>query len=178
VKSVSHYPGRAAAIFLTGLGLVAAPALADAQRPNPASSWHFVRAANPRGGPDTLSMSHTADTSRSDLDLAGLMLRCGREDKEPVIVIVVVTPFPPRARPDVVIAARGKEWPFSARVVPPGAELQLPAEAMSLAVGTWQAAGEIAVKVTSHDQQPFGGVIPIEGLAEALATLTANCTAG
>jgi len=121
-------------------------------------------------------MSHTADVIRSDLDLAGMMLRCAEKDGAEII-IVAVTPFPPAARPSVTIGAAGKEFRFDARVVPPGAQLLLPPEAMTLATGPWQLAHELTVKVVSQEQS-FGGVIPIDGLADALATLTANCPAG
>lgn len=174
-ESAPWHCAAAAAILLAGLGLLAAPAAADTRHPKPPSGWHLLRTANPHGGPDAVSMSHTADITRSDLDLAGAMLRCGEKGIE--IVIVVVTPFPPRARPDVTIGVDGKEWRFDARIVPPGAELLLPAEAMSLAAGPWQSAHELAVKVSSQEQS-FGGVIPIEGLADALATLAASCPAG
>ena len=98
-----HYCARAAAIFLALLGLFSAVVAAETQHPKPASGWHLVRTANPRGGPDAVSISHTADISRSDLDLAGLMLRCGEKSVE--VMIVVVTPLSPRARPDVTIGA-------------------------------------------------------------------------
>jgi hypothetical protein len=120
-------------------------------------------------------MSHTADTTRSDPDLAGLMLRCGESGIE--VAIVVVSLFPPRTQPNVTISAGGKEWRFEARVIPPGAELLLPAGTTSLAAGPWQSSHELTVKVSSPEQS-FGGVISTDGLAAALATLTVNCSGG
>jgi len=175
VETMPRHYARAAATFLAGLALIAAPAAADTQRPKPPSDWHLLRTANPRGGPDAVSISHTADITRSDLDLAGILLHCGEKGVE--VMIVVVTPFSPLARPDVTISTGSKEWRLSAHVVSPGAELLLPAEAMSLATGPWQSARELAVKVTSQEQS-FGGIVPIEGIADALATLAANCPAG
>ena len=169
-----HYYARAAVTFLAGFTVLSAAVAAEAQHPKVPDGWHLLRTANPRGGPDAVSISHTADISRSDLALAGVLLRCGEKSIE--IAIVVVTPFSPRARPDVTIQTDGKEWKFSALVVPPGAELLLPAEATSLALGPWQSARELAVKVTSQ-QQSLGGVIPIDGIALAFATLAANCPA-
>ena len=169
-----QYCARAAAIFLALPGLFSAVVAAETPHPESASGWHLVRTANPRGGPDAVSISHTADISRSDLDLAGLMLRCGEKSVE--VVIVVVTPLSPRARPDVTISADHKEWRFVAQAVSPGA-LLLPAEATSLADGPWQLAHELAVKVSSPELA-FGGVIPIDGLAGALGTLAANCPPG
>jgi hypothetical protein len=134
--------------------------------------WKLLRTANPTGGADAVSVSHTADMRRSDLDLAGMMLKCGEHGTE--VVVVALTPFPPRARPEVTISALGKEWRFAASIVPPGAELLLPAEASHLTAGPWQSAPELSVEVKSPEQS-FAGVIPIDGLAAALATLTAAC---
>lgn len=139
-----------------------------------AGSWRLIHAANPNSGADIISIVHTADTARSDFELAGLMLQCSERRRE--VVLVVVTPFPPRARPGVTIRTDSEEWRFEARVVSPGAELLLPAEATSLAAGPWQTAHELAVRVSSQEQS-FGGVIPIDGLNAALATLAANCPA-
>jgi hypothetical protein len=175
-------PCRSAALSLAGLclfallGFPAAPAFSDTQYPKLSGGWYLLRSANPRGGPDAVSVSHTADGSRSDLDLAGLMLRCGDHGAAEVVV-VAVTPLPPRARPDVFIHADGKQWQFSADVVPPGAELLLPADAAILAAGPWQLVHELEVQVRSPEQS-FGGVVPIDGLSDALATLKANCPAG
>jgi hypothetical protein len=169
-----HYLARAAALLFAGVGVFAAASAANNPPQPTVGDWHLFRSANPQGGPDAVSMIHTADTGRSDLDLAGLMLRC--DEKGVDLVIVVVTPFPPRARPSVTISANGKEWRFDASIVPPGAELLLPTEAMSLARGAWQSARELAVKVSSPEQS-FGGVILIDGLAGALSTLVTKCPA-
>jgi hypothetical protein len=163
---------RMRAILVAALAVFFIAATTGAQ---PISGWRLLRTANPRGGAEAVSMIHTADITRSDPDLAGLMLRCGEHGAE--VAIVVVTPFPPRAQPDVTVGADGKEWRFTARVVPPGAELLLPAEATSLAAGPWQLTRELVVKVSSPEQS-FGGVVSIDGLAAALATLAANCPPG
>lgn len=136
------------------------------------NSWRLVRTTNPHGGPDAVSMIHTADLVHSDPDFAGLMLRCAQSDVE--VLIVVVTPFPPGAHPDVTISAGANEWRFSGQVIPPGAELLLPPESATLARTAWQSARELAVKVSSPDQ-PLRGVVPIDGMAAALATLMPNC---
>jgi hypothetical protein len=139
------------------------------------SGWQLLRSANPQGGRDAIAMGRTADTARSDLALAGMMLKCGEHGTE--IVIVAVAPLPPRARPEVTISAAGKEWRYAASVVPPGAELLLPMDAARLTAGVWQSARELSVQVKSPEQS-FAGVIPIDGLTAALATLSANCPAG
>jgi hypothetical protein len=133
--------------------------------------WRLVRSANPHGGPDAVSMTRSADIV-SDRDLAGLMLRC--HGASPEVIVIVITPFPPHAQPSVTIGANGREWHFAAQLVSPGAELLLPAAATDLASGPWQSAHQLAVKI-SWDQQSIAGVIPIDGLGNALATLAGHC---
>ena len=64
-----------------------------------AGGWHFVRTHNPNGGTETISIMHAADTSRSDLDLAGIMIRCSDSGAEVVVVTLPALPF--RAQPRV-----------------------------------------------------------------------------
>jgi hypothetical protein len=156
-------------LFAFGLGLLTASA---GEAPIRSDGWRLVRTANPAGGPDAISVAHTADIGRSDLDFAGLMLRCGGGAAE--VAIIALTPFPPKAKPSVRIGADGQDSRFVAQVVPPGAELLLPHEATALAYGPWQRAHELSVTVTSPEQS-FAGIIQIDGLSEALTTLTANC---
>jgi hypothetical protein len=137
-----------------------------------AGAWRLVRSHNPAGGPDAVSIMHTADVSRSDIDLAGLMLRCGDTTIE--VLVVVVRPFPPRAHPEVTIDAGTTTGKFTASVVPPDALLLLPPNATQLAEGPWQAAPEIVVTV-EHDQGPIRGVVQLSGLASAIQVLQSNC---
>lgn len=169
-------------------GLCAMPGSASAATPQ-TGGWRLLQSPNPVGGRSMASMSHTADMRRSDLDLVGLMLRCRAKGAQGAslptrdadqtgaeIAIVVITPFPPLAQPLVTVGAVGREWRFDARIVPPGAELLLPAAASDLAAGPWQSAHALTIKVSWQDRS-FSGVIPIDGLAGALATLAANCPA-
>jgi hypothetical protein len=175
-RTIFCHRGKVAAIIVVGLGVVATANIAASDAgPQPSGEWKLIRSANPRGGADSVSMIHTADTTRSDLNLAGLMLRCS--ELRPEVIVVVVSPFSPRAHPTVIIGANDGEWRFEASVVSPGAELLLPAEASTLAAGRWQSAHELSVEVSSQDQS-FGGVIPIDGLSAALEKLRANCPAG
>jgi hypothetical protein len=183
-----HYKHLLGAMLLATVYAMASPAPGGAEQN---SGWRLLQGATPAGSAPP-SMSHTSDMMRSDLDLAGLMLRCHDPKTESTgmqaqgtaptgggaeVAIVVVTPFPPRAVPSVTIGAAGKEWHFEAHVVPPGAELLLPAEAAKLAAGQWQSIHELTVRV-SWQERSFGGIIPIDGLADALATLTTTCPAG
>jgi hypothetical protein len=167
-----QYLARVAALLSAGLCVTTGSSATNDPRSPNLGDWHLLHSANPRGGPDAVSMVHTADTSRSDLDLAGLMLRCSEKDVD--LVIVMVTPLPPQARPSVTIGANGIERRFDASIVSPGAELLLPAEAMTFARGVWQSAHELSIRVT-WTQGSVGGVVPIDGLADALATLPPKC---
>jgi hypothetical protein len=160
------------------LSIIASSTLAEGASD---SGWRLLRAPNADGRP-TAAMTHTADMIRSDVDLAGLMLLC--EDRSDLrasaapddakVIIVVVTPFAPHANPNVTIRTADSEWQFEGSIVPPGAELLLPPAATALVRGPWLKAHELAIRI-SWQERSFGGVIPIDGLAGAFATLAANC---
>jgi hypothetical protein len=139
--------------------------------------WPLVRTPNPTGGRDAVSVLKTADITKSDIDFAGLMLRCGEHNIE--VLIVLVRPLPPRAHPRVAVTTGGKPIDFTGSVVPPGAEVLLPPEATALASGPWQTAPELSVEVgaVQGDDPPsqIRGVISLAGLGAALAQLQANC---
>jgi hypothetical protein len=136
-------------------------------------AWRLVRTRNPRGA-DAVSIMHTADVSRSDLDFAGLMIRCG--NSAPEVVIVLVRPFPMRAGAQVVFGDQGRETRFEATVVPPGTAVLLPMGATVLASGAWQGLTDLFVRVDSG-QTTIRGVVTLVGLRSAFRTLLANCPA-
>ena len=116
--------------------------------------------------------------SKSDLDLAGLMLRCGESGVE--VLLVLVRPLPPRADPKVTVSAGGRTADFTATIVPPGVAVLLPKEATTLATGVWKAAPELSVQISAvqgEDERKarIRGVISLAGLGEALALLLSNC---
>jgi len=117
-------------------------------------------------------MMHTADTTKSDLGLAGLMLRCSEHDLE--VVVVTTIPFEPRAHPHLRLRAGSSDKTMDATVVAPFSALLLPKEAILLADGTWQAASELRIDI---EDQPTAikGAVPIGGLKSAMAILRANC---
>jgi hypothetical protein len=136
----------------------------------PPEGWRLVRSRDPRGGPDAVSMMRTADTAVSDLELAGVVLRCG--EPRPELRVVMLTPLPPRARPAVTIGAGTREMRFDATVIPPGAELLLPPDA--LADGPLRSAREISIRIDTAGTTIKGAVV-VEGLDTALAALAVNC---
>ena len=143
------------------------------QPPGGAGAWRLVRTPNPSGGADAVSITQTADFSRSDVDLAGVMIRCGETTIQ--VLIVLVRPFPPRSNPKVTVTAgSGKPLEFASSVAPPGFLLLLPLEAEVLANGPWQQVPELKIAV-ADDQASIQGVVPLTGLGPALRVLRANC---
>jgi hypothetical protein len=136
-------------------------------------SWQFVRIPGRAGGPDAVSIARIADTSQSDPDLAGLMIRC--EEKNGLeVLLALVRPFPSRAKRDVAIAWGTTQSVFQAQASPIGTTLILPIEAAAFAKGAWQGLKELAVTIKDPDAE-IRGVIPLDGLAPAMAKLSASC---
>lgn len=138
--------------------------------PKTADGWRMVRTPGPKPGTDVISMMRTADLLRSDPQFAGLSLHCG--ENGPEVLIITVEPFPPRSRPRVTIG----EAQFEASVLPSGAALMLPPQAMTLATGSWQSQSSLAIKI-EEGGSTIRGVVPIGGMSAALNTLSASCTA-
>jgi hypothetical protein len=159
---------------MVGFAALVAPVAAGfcAEMEQQESGWHLTRSADPRGGPEAIAMMHTADTTKSDLGLAGLMIRCGEHDLE--VVVVTTMPFEPRVHPLLRLRAGTSDKSMDATVVAPFSALLLPKEATLLADGTWQSASELLIEI---EGQPAAikGVVPIAGLKSAMAMLRANC---
>jgi hypothetical protein len=136
--------------------------------------WHFVRTRNPYGGVDAISIMHTADTSRSDLDLAGLMIRCSKGGTE--VAVVLLRPYPLRARPRVVFGTPGNETRFEATVAPPGTAVLVPLDAKSLVDGPWRALNDLSIRVEGG-QSTIRGAVALAGLQPAIKKLIASCLA-
>jgi hypothetical protein len=140
--------------------------------PGAVDMWRLVRTPDPIGGREAVSITRTADVSKSDLEFAGLMLRCGERSVE--VLIVLVRAFPPRVHPKVQISTGSATVEFTATVVPPEVLLLLPRDATVLAAGSWQGASELAVTV-EDERGPIRGVVPLAGLGHALALLKSTC---
>jgi hypothetical protein len=136
------------------------------------SGWRLVRTPG-SGGSEGVSVTHTADMLRSDPDFAGLALHCGRNGPE--ILLFVIQPFPPKAKPQVSLGGLINEVQFEASVLPSGAALLLPDEAMTLANGPWLSLVDLPVTIKSG-ATTIHGVVPLNGLAAALKTITASCS--
>lgn len=149
------------------------PAQQPAPNPMASTGWRPVHTPSPKGG-DTLSMTRTADTLRSDPDFAGLTIHCGQNGPE--VLVIVIQPFPPQARPQITLGGPINQVRLEAKVLPAGAALLLPDDAITLAKGPWQSQIDLPVKIESGDAR-IQGVVPLDGLAAALQTLTASCPA-
>ena len=135
-------------------------------------SWRLVRSKAENGGLGASAILHTVEFERSDPRLAGLMLRCEKQGIE--AIIVVVEPFPPRARPQITLRTPGQVFRFVGSIIPTGAGIRLPAEAADLVTGPWQKARELEINVSEGDKA-FGGVVVLSGLSSALELLNAEC---
>jgi hypothetical protein len=135
--------------------------------------WRLVHAENPQGGKASFAITRSADISKSDTDLAGLMIRCG-SDRYEVLVVLLVS-FSPRTRPLVNIAVGGKELSLEATVVTPFTALLLPHQARELIDEAALAQErELSVDVGGA-QNTVHGAIPLDRLSAGLDLLNASC---
>jgi hypothetical protein len=149
-------------------GSLSAQRPGSAQGPGSADNWPLIKTPNPKGGPDALAIMRTADTTRSDPDLAGLLVRC-RDNPGFEVLLAVVRPLPPRRKRDVTITLGTAQPVLHAEISSAGTSLILPLEPSTLA-----AQPELSIRVDDPDG-PIQGVIPLDGLGPALAKLAANC---
>jgi hypothetical protein len=123
-----------------------------------AGGWRLLRTPNPQGGKDAVSIMHSAELSGSDPNFAALVFRC--VDPTFQVLVVLIRPLPPRARPQVFI---GGEM-FQGSIVPPGAAVLLPPEASLSAKGPWQSLKTISAEVVEEDRTATRGLVSLEGL--------------
>jgi hypothetical protein len=139
-------------------------------------SWPLIVTHHPAGGRDAVAIMRTADTGRSDPDLAGLMIRC--EEKPGFeVLLALVRPFPPRAQRDVVVGSGTTQLVLHAEASALGTGLILPIEATLFTTGPWQGLKELTVAIKDPETE-IRGVIPLDGLAPAMAKLSASCPSG
>jgi hypothetical protein len=143
------------------------------EQPNGLETWQLAHTPNPAGGPDTISITKLTDESRSDHDVAGLMLRCG-EGATTEVLVVLTKPLPPRTHPKVTVVAGATTTQFTASVVAPGALVLLPEKASALVEDAWQSIPELAVAI-AENHRLLHGVIPLADVRTAMQTLQSNC---
>ncbi len=136
----------------------------------------LVVTPHPGGGREAVSIMRTADTARSDPDLAGLMIRC-QEKPGFEVLLALVRPFPPRAPRDVVINLGSTRPVLHAEVSSLGTGLVLPVEPAIFTTEPWRELRELDVVIKDPEGE-IHGVIPLDGLAPAMAELSARCPSG
>jgi hypothetical protein len=140
----------------------------------PQSTWKFNRTQGDKAGESFVAIMKTADTARSDLDLAGLIVRCTPKGKVDVL-IALIRPFPPRTRPQVTIASSSGSQTFEGTLTAAGAAVVLPDEVAAFVAGKWQSTPALTVTVKENDSQ-IKGVVELNGLREAYGSLLASCS--
>src|SRR4051812_10711693 len=136
--------------------------------------WKFARTQGPKEGDSFASISKTAETMQSDVEFAGLIVRCAPKGKIDVLV-ALIRPFPPRSRPRVTIASpAGGTLAIEASMAAAGAAVLLPDEVSAFASGKWQATPSLSIIVKESDSE-IKGVVALNGLREAYNSLLANC---
>ena len=136
--------------------------------------WRLVKTPDPRGGPQTISVMHVSDTSKSDFGLAGITFRCGPTDIETLLVIL--DPLPRGSQPQVTVKDSRTEIQFKATAINGGQMLLLPQTASNSASGSWKSASELSLEIVA-DAISIKGVVPIAGLSGALEALSQACAA-
>jgi hypothetical protein len=136
--------------------------------------WRLVRTKNPSGGADAVSVMHVADSTRSDMGLAGLNLQCGQPGVD--VTLVTLEQMRKDERPKVKLAIGSSRREFEAAVQASGA-LLLPQSATEFAMRDWQNSAELSVEIETNKTAAIRGIIPITGFLTALKTLNANCLA-
>lgn len=134
--------------------------------------WRLVRTRDPGGGSDTVSIMRAADTAKSDVNLAGLSLRCAPAGTE--VVLIVLEPQPRASHPKISLTAGANRAEFEASVAQSAQALLLPQAASVLAAGTWQTAPELAIEIATKSN-PIRGIVPLKGMASAMSALRASC---
>lgn len=152
------------------------PGVASEEAPAPNDSWPLVRTPNPKGGPDAVAVMRMANTTQSDPDLAGLMIRCA-EKPGLEVVLALVRPFPPRAKADVIVRSGAAPFVLHAQASSVGTALILPIEATVFTTGPWHEWKELVVTIKQPEAE-IRGTIPLEGAAPAIARLSASCPSG
>jgi hypothetical protein len=135
--------------------------------------WRLVKTPDPRGGPQAVSVLHTADTGKSDANFAGLTFRCSQDGIEALLILL--QPLARGSQYAVRIKSGSVETLLEARALQAGEVLLLPPSATVQANGPWQTAPELLVDIAAPS--PIHGAVPLNGLSGALSVLSQSCPA-
>jgi hypothetical protein len=137
------------------------------------AGWRLVKTPDPRGGPDAVSVLHSADTAKSDVNFAGLTFRCGHSGIETLLVLL--SPLVRGSKYGVLAKSGSSEIQFEAKASQGGEVLLLPPSATAMASGPWRATPELSVDITGVS--PIHGSVSLSGLSGALSALSQSCPA-
>jgi hypothetical protein len=133
--------------------------------------WRLVKTRDTGSNSEIVSVMHVADIAKSDINLAGLSLRCAQDGLQAVLILL--EPLPRSSHPSVVVKAETKTFEAQATVIQGGEALLLPGLESRLTSGAWQTAAELSIEIAAPGA--IRGVVPIRGLAAALRSLSPNC---
>jgi hypothetical protein len=134
--------------------------------------WQLVRTKNPQGGADAISVMHVADIRSSDIDFAGINIRCGPGGME--FLLIVLNRLSRSDQPTVVLSAGNHRSQFEASVDQTGQALLLPAST-ALAASEWQDAKEISIEIGRKTAPTIRGIVPLAGISSAMRTRATSC---
>lgn len=134
--------------------------------------WRLAKTRDASSSAEIVSIMRVADISKSDVNLAGLSLRCGQDGLQAILILL--EPLPRSSHPFVIVKTDTKRSEFEATVTQGGEALLLPGLASTLAKGAWQTAPELSIEIAARPS-PIRGTVPIRGLAAALNSLPQNC---
>jgi hypothetical protein len=138
--------------------------------------WPLIKTPRPGGHGDAFAIMRTGDTTESDPDFAGLMIRC-REQPGIEVALALIRPLPPHSKRDVVILPDAGRLVLHAETAPPGTALVLPIDATAFTTGDWRELKQLSIKVIDPDGD-IKGVVPLDGVGPAIARLADACQAG
>ncbi|MCK1396168.1 hypothetical protein [Bradyrhizobium sp. 1] len=134
--------------------------------------WQLAETRDSSSNAEIISIMHVADISKSDINLAGLSLRCGQNGLDAVLILL--EPLRRASHPTVVVKTDTKRSEFEAAVIQGGEALLLSGLASNLTNSAWQTASELSIEIAASPN-PIKGIVPIRGLAVALRSLPTNC---
>lgn len=151
-------------------------AQSPSQRTALPEGWSLARTSPPGGGPDRISVTHSADLEQSGANFAGVALRCVKGQIE--LLLIVIEPYPPQTTTIDVAIKMGARFTstYRAKVIPPGVMIRLPDAVVPRILDNPDHAAELNASLTLGNSPPTAGTIKLAGIGQAIGTLRSLCT--